>query len=67
MSLQLARAKNENVASGDMVVLEVDNHDLHIREHTKYLLELGEVSGERVERLIEHIRMHKTFKSVKGE
>ena len=67
VSLQLARAKNENVASGDMVVLEVDNHDLHIREHTKYLLELGEVSGERVERLIEHIRMHKTFKSVKGE
>ena len=58
MSLQIKRARCENVSSEDIIVLEVDNHEVHIKEHTKHILEKNLTQGEEFEKLISHIRMH---------
>lgn len=60
----IQRAKLENRLSGELMVLEVDDHDVHIAEHTRAIIESGELNQEKVERLLEHIRTHKTFKNV---
>ena len=58
MSLQIKRARCENVSADDIVVLEVDNHAVHIKEHTKHILEKNLTSGDEFDKLIAHIRMH---------
>lgn len=65
MSLQIKRARLENVSSEPIIVLEVDNHVLHIKEHTKHILEKNLTGGEEFEKLIEHIRMHEMLKEKK--
>ena len=65
MSLQIKRARIENVSSEPIIVLEVDNHVLHIKEHTKHILEKNLTGGEEFEKLIEHIRMHEMLKEKK--
>lgn len=62
MSLQIKRARCENVSAEDIIVLEVDNHDVHIKEHTKHILERNLTSGEDFDKLITHIRMHEMIK-----
>lgn len=57
------RAKAENITEKDLVVLEIDDHELHIAEHTRYILE-NDLTEDRVEKLLEHIRMHKTMEKV---
>ncbi len=61
VTLQMARAKSENISNDNIMVLEIDDHALHIREHTKYILERNEINGEKTEKLISHIRQHKMF------
>ena len=61
VSLQVKRAKKENITNKPIVVLEVDDHQVHIAEHTKKLLELGEKDEKQKRKLIEHIRAHKQF------
>ena len=63
-ALHIRRATSENLNSLDLVVLEIDNHDLHIAEHTRYILEKKLTSGTELEKLLEHIRMHKKFNSI---
>lgn len=60
-ALQVSRAKMENVASADLMVLEVDNHNIHIKEHTKHILEIASdgVVSEKVLKLLKHINDHK--------
>lgn len=64
-NLHISRAELENVEieSCDQVVEEYDDHEIHILEHTRYLLS-GEAKkrGEVVkQKLIEHIRAHKNL------
>lgn len=61
----LNRAKKENI-SGEFFVLEVDDHSVHIAEHTRRAIEIaGESEGgiceDKIMPIIEHIREHKTF------
>lgn len=64
VSLQIKRAKKENIATGPISVLEVDDHMVHINEHTKRLLELDSADEATRRKLIEHIREHKEFMKI---
>lgn len=61
----LMRARGENLAE-KMMVLEVDDHLLHIKEHTRYLVESVDLDEERVKVVLEHIRTHKTMAKVEN-
>lgn len=60
--LHKKKAMREN-DSFDFDIVEVDDHGLHIKEHTKAL-----ISGKckRREELLEHIRMHETYTAMDG-
>lgn len=60
-ALQINRAKMENIMEGTLYVLPVDNHTIHIKEHTKQILELGAGGGisNKMDRLLKHIQKHK--------
>lgn len=66
-SLHLNKAAEENLkfGSGEIEVDEYDDHELHISEHTRYLLS-GEISGRdkqiTKENAIRHLRKHKKIK-----
>ena len=61
-SLQVRRAKTENLSEKGIYVLEIDDHSVHIEEHTKYLLEHdGTLEKEKMDLLLLHIREHKMF------
>lgn len=66
-SLHLNKAAEENLKfeNGEIEVDEYDDHELHISEHTRYLLS-GEISGrdEQItkENAIRHLRKHKKIK-----
>lgn len=62
--LHMARAKKENLCREKMMVLEVDDHDVHILEHTRYLIENCDLDENRLNQVVEHIRTHKSFKAV---
>lgn len=64
--VHLARARGENSIIKGIMVLEVDDHNLHIAEHTKCLIE-KELSKEDEEKLIMHIREHKAFMKIASE
>lgn len=64
-SLHVGKAETENVSNfdEDILVDEYDDHEIHVAEHTRYLLS---VESERVrkdpikkQRAIEHLRAHK--------
>ena len=66
MHLNRAQKENENLLKKLPAVSEVDNHALHIAEHTRYYLssefEKIKCNDARAEkRIIEHIREHKSF------
>ena len=70
-SLQLKYAQKENIdftnGKTDVFVQEIDDHDMHIKEHSCLLLG---AEGDRLrkngmyEKVMEHIREHKKFKSL---
>ena len=65
-TLHTARAAEENLSfsSRDVTVEEYDDHELHLNEHTRYLIS-GEITGrdsQKIkERAIKHLREHKKF------
>lgn len=59
--LHIKRAKRENLTPGLNMVLEVDDHAVHIQEHTRFLIENAEIAEERVTEILEHIRTHRAF------
>lgn len=61
----LNRARSENLAE-NMMVLEVDDHLVHIKEHTRYLVESADLDEDRINKVLEHIRTHKTMEKVKN-
>lgn len=66
-SLHLNKAGEENLKfdEGEVAVDEYDDHELHISEHTRYLLS-GEISGADKEKTkknaVKHLREHKKIK-----
>ena len=70
-SLQVKYAQKENLefaeSDKEIHVQEIDNHDLHIKEHVCFLLG---AEGEKLknsgkyEKVLEHIREHKKLKSL---
>ena len=67
-SLHIAKAGEENLEmqDRDITVDEYDDHDLHVTEHTRYLLSSEFKKHRRQEELkaryVEHIRQHKNKK-----
>lgn len=61
--LQLEKAQNENakIRKQGLDVEIVDDHTVHIDEHTRYVLsEYGELKEEEKQRLFSHIEKHKS-------
>ena len=73
-ALQVKQAQKENLyfAQGDkdINVQEIDNHDLHIKEHICFLLgaEGEKLKGSAMyDAVLEHIREHKKYKKISQE
>ncbi len=72
--LQTANARRENLncAHAEPSVNEIDDDDLHIAEHTRFMLTAefnrmcDSVEGLH-EKMLEHIRQHKRYKQLKQE
>ena len=70
--LHLKKASNENLKFMEGKILEpleVDDHDIHITEHTALLLgsEFGkkaEKNNKLIENVLQHIRLHKKMKTI---
>ena len=70
--LHLKKASNENLKFMEGKILEpleVDDHDIHITEHTALLLgsEFGkkaEKNNKLIENVLQHIRLHKKMKMI---
>ena len=64
-SLHIKKATRENLGLSSLVVSEIDDHDIHIEEHTKFLLsdEAENLSQDQIDKYIQHIREHKMFRS----
>lgn len=58
--LHISRADEENLNFGksQVTVEEYDDHEIHIEEHTRFLLS-GDVSADAKEAAVEHLRQHK--------
>lgn len=58
--LHIARAEKENLDIDNAQVLAIDDHMLHVEEHTRYILSAEDnLSGEDLTKLINHIEQHK--------
>ena len=58
------RAINENLGLINLDdPLEIDNHDIHIEEHSKHIISdfKNKIKPEFKTKLLEHIKKHKTF------
>jgi hypothetical protein len=70
-SLNISKAlkENQSIKNAELEVSEIDRHDLHISQHTKYALspeffKLCAKNPKLEERLISHIRRHKQFEAI---
>jgi len=61
--------ENEKLRTSEVDVDEIDDHSIHVDEHTRYLLsEYSSVNKEQKQRFIEHINKHKKIlKNLSGE
>ena len=71
--LHTKRASTENLElfKGNVAeVMEVDDHDLHIAEHTAFMIsnEFSKAGDNKMkERFLKHIRLHKKMKQIQNE
>lgn len=65
--LHIKKAQEESINT-DSEPEEIDNHALHIEEHTRYLIS-GEtpLRDDHRQRLLEHIRLHKKYQRLQKE
>ena len=62
--LHIDRAQNENVDMDHAQILPVDDHDLHIEEHTRFVISnFGIVDKTAIDKVLEHIQMHKAMQA----
>lgn len=58
--LHVARAEKENVDIDGAQVLEVDDHKLHIEEHTRYVISHSDADNKAyIDKILSHIRLHR--------
>ena len=58
VELHTKRAQRENYGEEKLEILSVDDHSIHIDEHTKWVLE--NVGDKRKDEILKHIQLHKT-------
>ena len=70
-SLHVARARKENIdflKGNEIVVCEIDDHEIHEKEHIAYLLNSDNEqlikNEKKYNKMLEHIREHKKFNSI---
>ena len=65
VSLHIKQAGRENIRllKETAEVSEIDDHGIHIKEHTKYMLSNGLAQSER---FVEHVRAHRLFAGAEG-
>ncbi len=63
-NLHIKRAVKENIELQDVNPREIDDHDIHVVEHTKYLLssESEKATKEHIKKIEAHILAHKSMK-----
>lgn len=63
-NIHIKKATKENLGIEEITPLEIDDHDIHIEEHTKYVLsnEAKSASSEHIKKLYSHILAHKSMK-----
>ncbi len=61
--LHIKKAIKENLSLANIVPLEIDDHQVHIDEHTKFILsdESSKFSSEHIKKLSDHIIAHKSM------
>ena len=62
LELHTKRARGENYGEQKLEVLEIDDHQIHIEEHTKWVLE--NTDNKRAKQVIEHIGLHRMASKV---
>ena len=63
-----AQSENETLKIKEVKVEEIDEHSIHVDEHTRYVLsEYEELTDEQKERLYAHLRAHKEKLNEKKE
>lgn len=65
-TLHIKRAQKENLKLEQIAPLEIDDHQLHIAEHIKFLLseESDNCDSEHIRAIDEHIRAHKNLQKI---
>ena len=60
----IKRAIKENINLTNIIPMEIDDHEIHIAEHTKFILsdEANKYSAEHIKQLENHILSHKSMK-----
>ena len=68
-SLHIKRAVKENLNLENVAPREIDDHDIHVAEHTKFLLssESEKFPASHIKKLESHILAHKSMKYALGE
>jgi len=61
--MHIKKAIKENLELTQFLPLEIDEHEIHIEEHTKFILsdESNKFSNEHINKLQEHILAHKSM------
>ncbi len=64
IALHIKKANKENLGLSPLIVSEIDDHDIHIEEHKKFLLsdESQKLTEEERDKYINHIREHGMFR-----
>lgn len=67
--LHIKRAQKENLEIEELLPLDIDDHELHISEHTRFLLsaESKVCSHEHKVAIDNHIRAHKQMQKILGQ
>lgn len=66
LQLHIKKATKENLNLTKQIPLEIDDHTIHIEEHTKFLLsnESEKLSNEQIKNLQLHIQAHKSLQDL---
>jgi hypothetical protein len=62
--LHIDRAQNENVDMDNAQILPVDDHALHVEEHTRFVISnFGSVEKAIIDKVLAHIELHKNMQT----
>ena len=66
--LHIDRAQNENVDIANATILPVDDHNLHIEEHTRFVISnFGIAEKTVIDKVLAHIDLHKKTLQQQGD